>query len=338
MQQFLAQIQKIKAKILEFYYSKFLPNLSRILFALSIIIIILFVSLYFSALPPKDFPLNKIVTIEKGMSLSEISSLLEDEHLIKSKTTFKVCAVLSGIGKGTMAGDYLFQKPVSACKIADRIIRGVFGIPTVKVTIPEGSSNKEISLILEKNLSGFNAPLFEEGIANEEGYLFPDTYLFSSRASEKDVEKALNDNFQTKIAPLQSDIAKSGHSEKDIIIMASILEREARTPEDQAIVSGILWKRIAISVPLQVDAPFYYLLGKESNELTISDFKTKSPYNTSTILGLPEGQIGNPGLQAIRAAIFPKKTDFLYYLSDKNGVMHYAKTFEEHKANKSRYL
>jgi UPF0755 protein len=237
-----------------------------------------------------------------------------------------------------MAGEYLFQQPASACTIAGRIINGSFGIPTARITIPEGTSNKGISLILSKNLSNFDAPLFLKDTAELEGYLFPGTYFFSTRASMEDITTTLYDNFKTKIDPLQVDIKKSGHSLSDIVIMASILEKEAKTPEDQAIVSGILWKRISISVALQVDAPFYYLLGKESNELTLSDLKIKSAYNTYTNLGLPEGPIGNPGLGAIRSAIFPKKTDFLYYLSDKNGVMHYAKSFEEHKANKARYL
>jgi len=338
MEQLLPQIQKIKAKILEFYSSKIKPNLSKILPATGVLIIFLFGIFYLWISPPNDFPLNKLVVIEKGMSLSEISSLLQNEHIIKSKSAFKTCAVLFGVARGTMAGEYLFQQPASACTIAGRIINGSFGIPTARITIPEGTSNKGISLILSKNLSNFDAPLFLKDTAELEGYLFPDTYFFSTRASMEDITTTLYDNFKTKIDPLQVDIKKSGHSLSDIVIMASILEKEAKTPEDQAIVSGILWKRISISVALQVDAPFYYLLGKESNELTLSDLKIKSAYNTYTNLGLPEGPIGNPGLGAIRSAIFPKKTDFLYYLSDKNGVMHYAKSFEEHKANKARYL
>ncbi|MDD5152471.1 MAG: endolytic transglycosylase MltG [Candidatus Pacebacteria bacterium] len=339
MEQIPSKIQKIKTKILEFYFSKIKPRFSKtvLIVVIGVVVFLWLLSLIFFA-PPSDFPKEKLITIPKGESLKEISTLLQNEHIIKSEIAFDFCMVSLGVGKGVMAGEYLFQKPASVCTIAWRTIHGISGIPSAKVTIPEGTSNKGISVILAESLPGFDASLFLKDLAPHEGYLFPDTYLFSSRASVQDVEKIFTDNFQTKIEPLLGEIKESGHSLRDIIIMASILEKEAKTPEDQAIVSGILWKRIDNLMPLQVDAPFYYLLGKESNELTLADLKIKSAYNTYINRGLPEGPIGNPGLGAIRSAIFPQKTAFLYYLSDKNGVMHYAKTFEEHKENKAKYL
>jgi UPF0755 protein len=120
--------------------------------------------------------------------------------------------------------------------------------------------------------------------------------------------------------------------------MASILEAEARTTETRKIISGILWKRMEIGMPLQVDAPFQYIIGKNTFQLTTNDLKFDSPYNTYKYKGLPPGPIGNPGLDAISATVNPIKTNYLYYLSDVRGNMHYAKTFAEHVINKEKYL
>ena len=120
--------------------------------------------------------------------------------------------------------------------------------------------------------------------------------------------------------------------------MASIIEREAITPEARRIVSGILWKRIKMGMPLQVDATFAYVNGKNTYELTAEDLHIDSKYNTYEYKGLPPGPICNPGLDSIIATIEPTATPYLYYLSEKNGTMHYAKTFEEHKMNKVKYM
>jgi UPF0755 protein len=129
-----------------------------------------------------------------------------------------------------------------------------------------------------------------------------------------------------------------GKPEGDIIKMASIVEEEGRTMETREIIAGILWKRISIKMPLQVDSSFKYINGKTTATLTTEDLKIDSPYNSYTNRGLPPTPISNPGLAAIRATINPIKTPYLYFLSDKNGNMHYAITFEEHVENKLKYL
>jgi UPF0755 protein len=199
-------------------------------------------------------------------------------------------------------------------------------------------SNKQIVAVLEKNITGFDSKFFLEHARSQEGFLFPDTYLFPENVTAQGVETLMIANFNKRIEPWSGVIELSKHTMREIVIMASILEKEATTEEDKAIVSGILWKRISIGMPLQVDATFMYLLGKASSELTTTDLAMKSTYNTYTNRGLPGGSIGNPGIAAIRAAIQPTASQYLYYLSDNNGVMHYAKTFQEHIANKSKYL
>ncbi|MCX6701950.1 MAG: endolytic transglycosylase MltG [Candidatus Zambryskibacteria bacterium] len=171
---------------------------------------------------------------------------------------------------------------------------------------------------------------------SNEGYLFPDTYFISKTAKSMDVINMMKENFEVKINSV-SGIATSTHKLKDIIIMASILEGEA-LPKDRNIVAGILWKRLEMGMPLQVDSTFAYINGKNTYELTLDDLKIDSPYNTYKYRGLPPGPISNPGLEAIISAINPIKTKYLYFLTEKDGTIHYAKTFEEHKRNKELYL
>lgn len=151
---------------------------------------------------------------------------------------------------------------------------------------------------------------------NKEGYLFPDTYFFFDTSSEKDVLYSMSNNFKEKIVSIQSEISASAKSEQNIIIMASIIEREAEGNADRTIISGILWNRISKNMPLQVD----------------------SAPETYKIKGLPSAPICNPGLKAIEAAMHPVSSSYLYYLHDKNGIIHYAETFAEHKQNKIKYL
>ncbi|MEI7513041.1 MAG: endolytic transglycosylase MltG, partial [bacterium] len=124
----------------------------------------------------------------------------------------------------------------------------------------------------------------------------------------------------------------------EIITMASIIEGEAMKDEDRKIIADILWRRIDIGMMLQVDTTFMYINGKASSEITKADLKINSPYNTYTHKGLPPTPISNPGIEAINSAMFPTANKYLYYLSDKDGVMHYAVTFAEHKKNKEKYL
>lgn len=311
---------------------------SKILLFLVLAVVFFCATISYLLMPPFDFPKDKMITVKKGATLGEVSTLLDKENIIRSKNLFKICARVVGGEKPVAAGQYLFKEPISACMVAVRIARNISGIPEIHVTIPEGMSNKEVVTQLAKNIPHFDIAFFLEHARDQEGFLFPDTYFFSENVTAEEVENTMNANFNKKIAPFRGEIEMSKHTERDIVIMASILEKEATTEEDKALVSGILWKRISKGMPLQVDATFLYLLGKKSNELTADDLKMNSAYNTYRNKGLPAGPIGNPGIVAIRAAIHPTTSPYLYYLSDDKGVMHYAKTFDDHKANKEQYL
>ncbi|MFA4890318.1 MAG: endolytic transglycosylase MltG [Candidatus Paceibacterota bacterium] len=176
--------------------------------------------------------------------------------------------------------------------------------PQIRITIPEGYTTKDIAERL-KNFRNFNKEEFLKIAEDKEGYLFPDTYFFTSKEMPEEIIEKMENNFKVK----------AGDVQKDILIMASIIEKEARNKEDRRIISGILWKRLKINMPLQVDVSLYTYDNK----------------------GLPPMPICNPGLDAIDAAKNPVDSKYWYYLSDKKGVTHFARTFEEHKRNRAKY-
>ncbi len=299
-------------------------------------VFVIFFRQYMSA--PKNFPAPYQLTIESGQTLFSVSSELRRDGVIRSSRMFELWMIALGSEKNVSEGEYYFAKPVSSLEIALRISGKQFGIDRKRVTFPEGFTNKQMADRLAATFPDFDATLFLTLAKGSEGYLFPDTYGFFPSVTPDAVLATLKRTFTTKLAPLADDIERSGRSERDIIIMASIIEKEANGPEDRAIVSGILWKRLDQGIPLQVDAPFLYTLGKESKELTMTDLTTNSPYNTYRNKGLTPTPIGNPGLASIEAAINPVSSPYLYYLHDETGVIHYAATYTEHKKNIADHL
>ncbi len=285
---------------------------------------------------PTNFPVGDVLTIRFGESLQSITVDLKNKNIIGSELVFRSLVILFGGEKKVIAGDYLLSKKESSFVLARRLVNGVFQINTIKITIPEGWNVFQIGDYLEKNLLKFNKKEFVDSAKKYEGYLFPDTYFVSMSAKPADIIELMKNNFNKKILQV-ANLQTTKKSISDIIIMASILEGEA-LPKDKQIVAGILWKRIAIGMPLQVDATFKYINGKNTYELTLDDLKIDSPYNTYTNKGLPIGPISNPGIDAIIAAYTPIKTNYLYFLTEKDGTIHYAKTFAEHIINKQKYL
>ena len=274
---------------------------------------------------PKDFPPGKTVMIEKGTGLAEISGMLKEEGLVRSKYGFALYARILNKSKKIKYGKYLFNEPVSVFALTSRLAKGEFGFKPVKITVVEGLTAKEISEMFG-DFENFDKKDFLEKTAGLEGYLFPDTYLFLPGAETEQIIGTMRDNFQKK----------AGDVGQDIVIMASLIEKEVPDSGDRKIVSGILWKRLEIGMPLQVDAVFPYVTGRR--DVLSDDLKIDSLYNTYFYKGLPPGPISNPGLDAIEAARNPKESPYLYYLSGKDGKTHFAKTFAEHLENKEKYL
>ncbi|MBI3888792.1 endolytic transglycosylase MltG [Candidatus Nomurabacteria bacterium] len=287
----------------------------NIFYTLSVIVfLIFFYSFFLSA--PSDFTPKTVISIESGMSLHGVSALLKNEHIVRSRVVFEFFMIAMRGEKHIISTNYFFENKIPVWQVAYRITNGEHHMAPVALTIPEGFNIEQIADASAPKLANFSKMKFLLETKDLEGYLFPDTYFFLTNTTDKDVVKSMTDNFNKKIYPLLPVIVQSGKSEKDIITMASVIEREAKGDTDRSVIAGILWKRISIGMPLQVDA-------------ASETYKTK---------GLPKNPIGNPGLLAIESAISPQNSPYLYYLHDKNGNIHYAKTFAEHNQNIKKYL
>jgi UPF0755 protein len=287
---------------------------------------------------PYGFPKDAFdVHIEKNSSLSSLTLDLVNKKVVSSPFLFKVAVVLFGGQKGVKTGDYRFYKPETVWTVAYRMVHGDQGQPKVSVTIPEGTNVSDAAYILMKRLTDFNAPRFVSLAAKYEGYLFPDTYYFLANAKPEEVIKTMRARFDEKIKGAEDEIASFKKSLKDVIIMASIVEKETYNDETRRIVAGILWKRLEKGMALQVDAPFYYITGKPGN-FSQADLKIDSPYNTYKYVGLPKGPISNPGLSTIIDTVTPLQKPYWFYLTDKKGEMRFAETYEGHLNNINKYL
>lgn len=286
---------------------------------------------------PVNFDEAYSVEIEKGSSLKEISEHLKDEGLIRSRTVFNAFMILKFGETKIISGEYLFHSPPSIFEVLRRMTTGDYGIETKQIRVPEGATVKEIGQLFEQEFTNFDKNAFYQLTEGKEGYLFPDTYYFLENVKAHEVVTLMEETFKDKVARLKGEVDFT-RSLEEIVIMASIIEKEA-TDDSRQEVSNILWKRIDIEMPLQVDATFVYSHGKGTFDLTKSDLTDEdNPYNTYVHLGLPPTPISNPGYESLKAAASEEDTDYLFFLTGHDGEMYYAKTFEGHKKNKANYL
>ncbi len=329
----------------------------------SLIILGLFSCLWFvyELLKPVNLKQTHFV-IRHGQGINQISYRLRRQGIIDSSFVFETYVYLKGAEDKFKAGEYDLPQVANIKRLTEIFMAGQ-PAKEWRLTVPEGWTAKDIAYKLE-NLGKFQAEEFLEAVgvgqpdnhftfdisgydfladkpadANLEGYLFPDTYRFFNHASVDDVVRKMLDNFGKKLTPqMRRDIKRQHKTIFEIITLASIVEREAKFDRDRPIIAGIFWKRLELGMPLQADSTLNYITGKKTPAVSAKDLKLDSPYNTYKYRGLPPGPIGNPGLDAIKAAIYPQKTDYLYFLTDSHGNVYYAKTFEEHVRNKQKYL
>ncbi|MBC7074206.1 endolytic transglycosylase MltG [Candidatus Parcubacteria bacterium] len=303
-------------------------------FSFIFLILILFLVQFFwqGIFVPKDSKgagKEVVFIVKKGENVFEIGEKLEKEGLIENKIFFDFYILLQRKEKDLKAGKYLLSSEMSVSQIAQKIIEGK--IAQMKITIPEGFSVKDIENLLNLDLPD-----------ELEGYLFPDTYYFSINPTSEEVVQKMRENFNSKISPYREEIEKSGKTLEEIIIMASLIEKEVfntkECPNCKNLVSGILWKRIKNKIPLQVDATITYITGKKTTKISLEDTKIDHPYNTYKYLGLPPGPICNPGLESILAALRPEESEYWYYLTTREGKVIFSKTFQEHIFAKAKYL
>lgn len=312
------------------------PTFERRLFAVfcTIFLALFLFSIVLTA--PRGFISHTIIRIEKGENLSNVANKLSESGYIKSKTIYKIFTFLNGRGGVVYAGDYFFEKPLTVMTVAHRIATQDEHLMPERITVQEGLNKFQIAELFASQFNIFSVEEFEK-VANE-GYLFPDTYFFLPNAGSSEVARRMEDNFMEQTKDLDEKIKNAEYSLNEIITMASIIEKEANTPESRRIVSGILWKRLEMDMALQVDATFAYVNGKNTYTLSLEDLEDESPYNTYINTGLPPGPISNPGLDSIIAAVEPEETDYLYFLHDLSGKIYYAEDFDGHQRNRELYL
>lgn len=294
----------------------------------------------------------KSIVIPKGSSAGAIGNRLAAAGLVRNSLFFKIYTRLTGTAGRIQAGEYLLSPSFSLTKIIQALTSGPV---EVWVTVPEGLRKEEIA---EKFVSGLgkggeDATAFRNefltAAATKEGFLFPDTYLFPKDASASAVVAKLTKTFDVRVdTQMKADAAKLSYSLDQVIIMASIVERETKTEEERPIVAGILYKRLKAGWPLQVDATIQYAIASQHcvgqtdcewwPNVSIDDKAISSSYNTYKFAGLPPTPIANPGLSSINAAIYPQDSPYWYYLHDSKGLIHYAKTLEEHNQNVNKYI
>lgn len=286
------------------------------LLAACLVTLFLFGGWHFLFSPPDNFPSGNTIRIASGTPALDIAKELASVHVIAHPSLLWFILRITGTGNRVQAGAYRFAVPENVFTVAYRIVAGAYGLPLVRMTFVEGTTVHEMSTRVANAFPFISANDFLAAGQPYEGYLFPDTYFFPSSVDADAIIATMRANFNTKISPLSDEVNASGHSLSDIIIMASLVEKEARTSTDKHIVAGILWSRLAIGMPLQVDA---------------------SP-DTYTHTGLPPAPICDPGMDSIEAALRPTKTNYLYYLTGTDGRMYYATTFAGHQANLKKYL
>lgn len=286
-------------------------------------------------------PKNKkeyIFLIQKGEEIRQIANKLKKEKLIKDPVVFFLLVKQLGYDNKIQAGDFRLSPSMTASKIAEQLTHGTLDI---WVTIPEGKRATEIAEILKQTFPQ-HKDSWKNQLAGQEGYLFPDTYLFPKNTDIALIISLMKKNFDKKYESIESPQNK--FTKEEVVILASMVEREARLDEDRPLVASVMINRLNIKMALQIDATVQYALGYQKDkktwwkkDLTQNDLKVESPYNTYLHAGLPPAPIANPGEKALKAVITPSKTDYLYYISDKQGVNHYAKTLSEHNANIKKY-
>lgn len=307
--------------------------------ALAFLCVVLFIlSVLFTLSSPRIPEEGVQLKIEQGMSLQQIAQEAKDAGVVRSATFLYVVFLYLYDPTSVYAGVYTFHTPQSVFEVAKKLSERSIDNPLLSITIPEGSTRIEIAYIAKKMLPTFDVQLFIENTKSVEGTLFPDTYYVSSEFTSVQLQQLLTDTFRQKSVVLQTALASSSLSTDEVVILASILEKEANDETSMKMVSGILQNRLRLQMPLQADATIGYVLQKPLKELVPTDLKIESPYNTYLHNGLPPTPISNPGLQALKAVLEPTVSDYYYYITDTQGQFHYAKTFDQHKRNIELYL
>ena len=309
-------------------------------FLLLLIIVVIGGYLYVNRLaqPPVHFPSNTPIEVKPGTSISAITKQFKNTGVVRSDLLLYFVLLTSYKPEDIKASTYLFTEPQDVYAVATTLVRGDFDSLLVSFIHREGEPVKEIAENASSKLTNFSAEEFIILASTSEGLLFPETYRIPKTYTPKELFTLMTEMYAEKINPLREVMRTRNLNEQDVIILASIIEREANSTTSMKLVSGILQNRLALKMPLQVDASMEYILEKPLNELTPEDLKIDTPYNTYLYRGLPPTAIGNPGLDAIMAVLEPTPSAYMFYITGNDGEFYYAKDFDGHRQNIAKYL
>lgn len=319
-----------------------------VLFILVIVYILYLIS------PNRSVVQKVTVSISEGATIDDVSKKLYEQGLIRHPFIAKIIGI--GLYKMRMveAGDYTFSSDQGVLALMRSL---AIGAPRreMRIVIPEGWNVRDIGLYLEKTglfqQNEFEAaqredwasiyPFLSDKNATEnlEGFLFPDTYRIFADATASDVVRKMLANFDQKMnTSYRQQAYARGFTVREVITLASIIEREVISDHDRANVADIFYRRMKIGMPLQADSTVNYVTGHSTPQVSARDLSVDSPYNTYRHKGLPPGPICNPGLSSIRAALYPTQNEYLFFLTTLEKKTIFSKTFDEHVRNKQMYL
>jgi len=307
------------------------------IFSLILLISILFTTAIYFPLEENSVT-QKVVNIPSGTNAKEIVYILEKNEIIrKNNYTFRILIKLMKLEDQLKYGEYNLSPAMNMLQILDKLVKGE--VITYKITIPEGYTSSQIAELLEKNEVAEKEAflkLVKDSEKTPEGYLFPDTYEVPKKYGAEKMVKVMLANFnQVALVNKFTDKAEEiGFSLDEIIILASIIEKEAKFTEEKSKVSSVFHNRLKTGMKLQSCATIQYILEEPKEKLDENDLKIESPYNTYLYKGLPPEAICNPGLDSIMAALEPEEEDYLYFVLGENGRHIFSKTYQEHLKNK----
>jgi len=302
-------------------------------------------SAYWFSQPISSSAVKKNFVVNRGEPLKSISFRLQDQGLIKNSQFFQFLILFLQLNKKVQAGMFALSPSMSPKQIALELTRGRLD---QWIKTADGWRAEQVANQVEKEL-GLDRNKFLSLARDKEGYLFPDSYLVPVYFNEQEVMEMMLNNFDKKTASLWPEAKKRGLNKNEAVIIASLVEREAKFDDDRRLVAGVLIKRWREGWPLQVDATVQYAKANQMKAsrvwldnwwpaITREDMKISSLYNTYRQKGLPSGPISNPSLKVIQAVVNYQKSDFWFYVSDAGGRVHFAKDGQEHEKNINRYL
>ncbi|MDW7675835.1 MAG: endolytic transglycosylase MltG [Bacillota bacterium] len=293
------------------------------------------------------------VTIPAGASTVRIANILLANGLIKDEVSFRIYTRVNGFDGRMKAGEYTFNDSMSVAEIVDIIVSG--NVVTYPFTIPEGYTLKQIARVLsDKGMVNeekfwslleegeFNFPYMNQLLAGPnrfEGFLFPDTYHIPSYMTEQDIiQMMLNRFLQVVDADMVKRAEERGLSLMEYVTIASIIEREASADVDRPKIAGVIYNRLELGMPLQIDATVIYAHGEHIQRVLFQHLEIDSPYNTYKYAGIPPGPIAAPGEKSFEAAVTPEEHGFYFYVLKPDGTHHFSKTLTEHNRAVQEYL